>query len=133
MNQPTDHAAARKVMIIDDSDLVLESTRLMLEGRGFEVICANTPIGASLVAYRVAPDIILIDLEMASMPGERVVSAFKAKQQMRDIPVLIYSAQPAQRLRAAAASCGADGYIEKTSDVDQLCDALARWLPPPLV
>jgi len=120
-----------KVMLVDDSDLVLETTRAMLEARGCEVICSNTPIGASLIAFRERPDAILLDLEMASMTGAQVASAFKSKGQLRDIPVLIYSAQPEEKLRAAVEACGADGYIQKTSSSDELCSQLARWLKLP--
>ena len=75
-----------KILIIDDSELVLAATRGMLESLGFLVVTVSSPIGAVLVAAEERPDLVLVDLSMASLSGDRVVSSLKRNARTSAIP-----------------------------------------------
>ena len=105
-----------KVVVIDDSEIVLEQTRLVLEREGMSVVTCNSPIGSTLVVAREKPDLVLVDVDMASMSGERVVSGIKSGPRTSGVPVLFYSDRSAEDLEALARKSGADGYIRKNGD-----------------
>jgi DNA-binding response OmpR family regulator len=119
-----------KILVVDDSEVVLEVTEYMLRSTGYEVVTCNTPIGVTLVAAREQPSLVLVDLDMASMGGDRVVASLKASMRTANIPVLIHSDREAPELEAATRNSGADGYIKKTADARALCRQIRAHLGP---
>jgi response regulator RpfG family c-di-GMP phosphodiesterase len=59
------------------------------------------------------PDIILVDLDMASMPGDRVIASLKSGPRTSRIPVCLYTGKDPQSAREAVKRSGADALIEK--------------------
>lgn len=121
--------AARRIAIIDDSEIALEFTAAILEREGFSVIAINSPIGASVVLCQDIPDLVLVDRKMASLSGERVVTGLRRMQRFRDVPMVLYSDDTVQELEAAVAACGASGFIRKTNSSAELIRGIKSWLP----
>lgn len=114
-----------KVMIIDDSPLVLEVAREALVALGCNVVALDTPLGVPIIAGNEKPDLILVDVQMASMNGEQVVKGLKARARLpAGTRILLFSDRPSAELEEAASRCGADGFIRKTSDRGKLLAAL---------
>ena len=85
------------------------------------------------IARELHPDLILLDLHLPDMPGEQVLAALRGDDELADTPVIIVSADasPVQAKRLLAA--GANGYLTKPFDIDQLLAAVrTRGTPPPL-
>jgi signal transduction histidine kinase/HPt (histidine-containing phosphotransfer) domain-containing protein/ActR/RegA family two-component response regulator len=76
------------------------------------------------LARELHPDLILLDLHLPDMPGEQVLAAVRGDEELAGTPVIIVSADAspvqAKRLRAA----GANGYLTKPFDIDQLLAAV---------
>lgn len=106
----------QKIVVIDDSEIVLELTRAVLERDGFGVVTCNSPIGATLVVAREKPALVLVDVDMASMSGERVVGGIKSGPRTAGVRVVLYSDRDADELDSLAGGCGADGFIRKGGD-----------------
>jgi len=119
-----------KILVIDDSELVCAQTQRQLEPHGFEVVIATSPIGAGLVARDEAPDIILVDLNMASLRGERVIRSLKARRDAGDTRVLVYSDREVAVLEEAVRESGADGYLAKSGDFERIAERLRDVLRP---
>jgi PAS domain S-box-containing protein len=70
------------------------------------------------------PDLVLLDLHLLDLPGEKVLDALRADPTTESVPVYVVSADatPGQRRRLLRA--GADGYLTKPIDVRQLLDLL---------
>ena len=117
-----------KVVVIDDSEIVLEQTRLTLEREGISVVTCNSPIGSTLVVAREKPDLVLVDVDMASMNGGRVVSGIKSGPRTSSVPVLFYSDRSPAELDSLVRSSGADGYIQKDGDPAALVRQVRRAL-----
>lgn len=128
MTETTSSNVLPKILVVDDSEVVLEVTEYMLRSTGYDVVTCNTPIGVTLVAVREQPALVLVDLDMASMGGDRVVASLKASTRTANIPVLIHSDRDVLELEAAAHDSGADGYIRKTSDANLLCRYIRKHL-----
>lgn len=104
----------RKVLVVDDSELVLEMIRDALEGEGYEVFTAASGIEANRFVYsRNRPDLILLDVMLPLLNGDRKVRLLKESALSRDIPVLLISSKTNDELEALVKESGADGYIRK--------------------
>lgn len=119
-----------KVVLIDDSQIVLDMARMTLEGQGFTVVTLDSPIGASIVTARERPDLVLVDVAMASMSGEQVVKNLKARAKGQDMRVFLFSDRSEPELRAAAQRCGADGWLRKSADPEAFIAAIDGILSP---
>lgn len=88
-----EHAAAsrKRIMIIDDSALVLREIKNMLE-KDYEVVLANSgERGLSLIEKK-RPDLILLDYDMPGMDGRETFEKIKAEEETMDIPVVFLTA-----------------------------------------
>lgn len=115
-------------MVIDDSEVVLTVTRIMLQATGFDVVVCDSPVGAVLRVVSELPDIVLVDLQMASISGDRVVTALKGGARTAGIRVCLYTSTPFSEAQEIMRRCRADGFIQKGSDKMTLAAAIRRVL-----
>src|SRR5688500_15479513 len=64
--------AKSKVMMVDDSDVVLEAGRIVLEENGFDVVTLDNPLLVALAVRREQPDLVLLDVNMPALKGDAV-------------------------------------------------------------
>jgi DNA-binding response OmpR family regulator len=120
----------KRVVVIDDSRLVLAMAADTLEGAGFEVITTESGIEANQHIYAARrPDLILIDVMMPLLNGDRKVRLLKERESSRQIPVLLMSTKPAGEMESLMQTCGADGYVLKPFDDGTLLKQVRRFLP----
>jgi two-component system, OmpR family, response regulator len=117
----------RKILVVDDSEFSREVTREMLEERGFEVVLLASTLGLSSTLSLEKPDLVLLDVEMPALPGDQAV-AVALRHALHRCPILLYSGRPPSELESLARSCGAQGFISKTSDADALVGAILPYL-----
>lgn len=102
-----------KILVVDDSQILLESTALALEDAGHEVRTLDNPLSVAAVVRRESPDLMLIDLNMPTLTGDmvtRIVSQYGVGKTMK---VILYSDVDEAELARRTAACGATGYISK--------------------
>ncbi len=120
-------SAEQKILVVDDSEFSREVTREMLSGHGFNVVVLESSLGMSTVLAREKPDLVLMDVEMPALEGDKAV-AIARRHALHHCPIVLYSGRPPSELEALARSCGANGYVSKTSDADALASAVRRFL-----
>lgn len=108
-----------KILLLDDSRLVLAATKLALEADGHAVTSVDEPARFFAALSSEKPDLALVDVSMPGMEGDAVVWIARAHQ-LHACPILFYSAKSEAELKALAATSGVDGYICKTLDEDEL-------------
>lgn len=122
-------APTRQILVVEDDPGIAESLGLALGELGLAVMFS--PSGrrgwADLVAMPAPPALILLDVLLSGEDGLDLCLAIKAHLDYRAIPVIVMSAHPAARRRAQAA--GADDFLAKPFDLDQLETLLTRHLP----
>jgi PAS domain S-box-containing protein len=74
------------------------------------------------------PDVILLDLHLPDMSGVEVLRRLRAQERTRDIPVIIVSADATPDIMQRLQDEGANAYLTKPIDVDELLSAIARSL-----
>jgi DNA-binding response OmpR family regulator len=115
-------------MVVDDSPVALEAAALALEEAGMAVVKVDTPIAVQLVVAREHPDLLLLDVNMASLSGEHVVKSLRASRTLAKTRVVLYSDLPEAQLADLARRCGADGYLQKTNHAPALVERVRQWL-----
>ena len=105
-----------RILVVEDVPVVLAALRMRLEAEGFEVITARDGVEALDQARTQQPDLMLLDLMLPRLSGERVCQELRGDPRIRAIPVVVVSARigEAERLRALAA--GADAFVCKPYD-----------------
>jgi DNA-binding response OmpR family regulator len=105
----------RTVLVIDDSEVVLEMTRFTLENAGFRVLTRDRAQGSIVAILHEQPDLVLLDVHMPGMSGDSIAEMLSRAGPARDTVIVLYSSLPAHALRMKALATGAHGFIQKTS------------------
>ena len=124
MNNPLPQGL--KVLIADDSLVVIKVLSSVLRRAGFEVFTATDGIEATQAIYREMPDVILLDIFMPRMNGYQVCRLIKQDEAVAHIPVLINTASEGRSAEFWSLHTGADGFMMKGIAPDQLLEAIAR-------
>jgi len=119
----------KRILIVDDDKLSLTIARDMLEEAGYEVQSAGSALEANTHIYGPSqPDLILLDVVMPLLSGDRKIQFLKEREASKNIPVVLMSGKPRQELREIARSSGADGFLTKPLDKDSLVSAILRHI-----
>jgi CheY-like chemotaxis protein len=103
-----------KIVVIDDSEIVLEVTKGALEGAGYDVVTHDRPGGCVALILHEKPDLVLMDVNMPGLGGDTIVSVLAKAQPTGDTVVLLHSSLSAEVLRTKSATAGAHGFIQKS-------------------
>jgi CheY-like chemotaxis protein len=117
-----------KIVVIDDSEIVLEVTRSALEGAGYDVVTHDRPAGCVALILHEKPDLVLMDVNMPGLGGDTIVSVLAKAQPTGETLVLLHSSLAADVLRSKAAAAGAHGFLQKSGDLFALVREVNRWL-----
>ncbi len=118
----------RKILVIDDSEIVLEVTRGALESAGHRVVTHDRAAGCVALILQQKPDLVLMDVNMPHLGGDTIVGVLGKAQPTGDTVVLLHSSLSAEILRVKAQAVGAQGFIQKTGDLFALVREVNRWL-----
>lgn len=120
-------AEPKKVFIFDDNTDILELCTFILEDAGYEIRTSSTSnnIIDQVTAY--TPDIIFMDNWLPDVGGIEATRELKNHAQLKDIPVIYFSANNDVMLLADEA--GADGYLSKPFDIQELESIIQKHLP----
>ncbi|WP_134090962.1 PleD family two-component system response regulator [Olivibacter sp. XZL3] len=107
-----------KILILDDDEDILYFCSVVFEGLNFEVI--SSPHSKDIIEQveQCQPNIILIDNWIPGLGGVKATQTLKSNPALNDIPVILFSAN--SNLPALAEEAGADSYLKKPFDLDEL-------------
>ncbi len=119
----------KMIVLVDDSQFELAVARDILEEAGYTVAAATSGIEANRYIYGTPrPDLIIIDLLMPMLQGDRKIKLLKQNPTSRDIPVVLASSLAEEELKNAAKDSGADSYLVKPYRKDSLLRRVAQYL-----
>ncbi len=118
---------SKKILLVDDEEIILESLSHNLMEEGFEVITAQDGrTGIAELAKAAAPfDLVITDLSMAGMDGIGVLE--EAKRQRPDTGVFILTGYGDMASAIRALRLGADDYLLKPCDLEELLLRMSRF------
>ncbi|HVB74082.1 MAG TPA: response regulator transcription factor [Ktedonobacteraceae bacterium] len=108
------------VLVIDDDENIIELIKLGLKYEGFQVESTSTGADGLAVAQRLNPAMIVLDLLLPDVDGLEVCNRLRSNPTTRDIPILMLTAKDNVRDRIAGLEIGADDYLAKPFDFDEL-------------
>jgi DNA-binding response OmpR family regulator len=116
-----------KLLIVDDEPEIREIVREVLEEH-FEVVDAENGKQAIDIAQRALPDIILMDVMMPEMDGIAATENIRGMISTRHIPIVMLTAANTKDYRIRAFDFGADQFIGKPFDFEELTARLLSIL-----
>lgn len=120
---------AKHIIVIDDCRVTLAMLTDMLESAGFRVSTAEDSIYSNHLIYNSSPpDMILLDVMMPHMSGDKKAKKLKERKGSSTIPVLLISSKDEKELSAMVATSGADGFLHKPFTADKLLDTVQSHL-----
>lgn len=105
---------SKRILVVDDSEIVLEKASEALIAKGYEVLTAlNAQSADSFIYSDKRPDVIIMDVMMPMLDGDKKTRMLKDDATVCDIPVLLLSSKAENELVKLAAESGADGFLRK--------------------
>jgi two-component system, sensor histidine kinase and response regulator len=119
------HTNRRRVLIVDDDRDSAEELRIFLEERGFSVdVAANGRVALDLLLANQAsePAVVLLDIGMPVMDGWELLAVMRSYLRLRDIPVVIMTAQDVDDLTRTVVN----GLFKKPVEPEAVLDTVRR-------
>ncbi|HEX9412891.1 MAG TPA: hybrid sensor histidine kinase/response regulator, partial [Ktedonobacterales bacterium] len=112
------------VLVVDDSPSVRRVVGNMLKSHGWDVQSARDGIEALEVVAKRVPAAVLLDIEMPRMDGYELLAILRSQPQYRQLPLIVITSRAAAKHQQRAIQLGADAYIVKPYQDDELLGAL---------
>lgn len=113
-----------RVLVVDDDPQVLRLMRVNLELEGYDVVSAPDGEEALEAVLNERPDVVVCDVMMPGMDGLTVLRNLRSNPRTSKIPFVVVSAKAQRTDVKAALDMGADRYITKPFDPQELLDAV---------
>lgn len=111
------------VLVIEDNQLLRENIGDILEMEGYAVLSAENGERGVACALEHLPDLIISDVNMPLLNGFEVLERLRSEQLTRTIPFIFLTVKDSMRELRMGMSLGADDYLTKPFDMDQLLHA----------
>ncbi len=128
MERAPQHEQRARIFVLDDSQTFLTYVQLLLQGEGYVVHTFDSPLGITREVIRHQPDMVIVDVNMPSITGDKVCQLVRAASYGKGVVILLHSSLPESDLHDLARRCGADGYVPKSRDSKVLIEAVERHL-----
>jgi len=119
---------ARTVLIIEDDTQVRQFITLLLELEGFNTLQAIDGDKGLRLARKERVALVLLDLRLPGRDGWSVLEEIKGDTNLRNIPVIVFTASAGVESRDQALSMGAAEYLTKPLSAASLMESILRIL-----
>jgi len=113
-------ANADQILVVDDDENTRAALSELLTADGYDVVTAANGIEALERIERATPSVVLCDMRMPRANGLQLVQKLRLRAATAHVPVIMVSAASARDRRLAALSLGADDFVAKPVDFDDL-------------
>jgi len=104
----------------DDHEIFLSALEMVSANVGFTGLKSAGEALQKLAAKNIIPDVIFLDLNMPLMNGQQFLQEIKKNEDLRAIPVIIYSTSSHSKIIQQTKELGADDFITKPDKLDDL-------------
>ena len=115
-----------RILLIEDDREIARALLLRLKAVGHDPFAMHEGASGLSAAISTIPDIVILDLRLPDMDGFAVLQQLQQHEVARLIPVIVVSANVAERDKREAMLLGAHGFIEKPYDFRKLVAAIDR-------
>jgi CheY-like chemotaxis protein len=114
----------KTVLVIEDNLEIRENTTEILELAGYRVFTAENGAGGLSIVASEQPDLVLCDIMMPGINGYDVIKEIRNNPLTAKIPFVYITASVEKSDLKIAMDLGADGYVSKPFDIQELIDAI---------
>jgi twitching motility two-component system response regulator PilG len=118
--------AAKKVLVIDDSNTIRRSAEIFLKQGGYEVVLAEDGFDALSKVNDHEPDVIFCDILMPRLDGYQTCAIIKRNPRFTSTPVIMLSSKDGLFDKARGRMVGSQDYLTKPFTKDQLLQAVVQ-------
>lgn len=104
----------KKVLLVEDEQILLELLDKKLRGQGYETFLANDGEKGLQLARQIVPDVIILDIVMPKMDGFAVMAEIQKDENLKKIPIIIVSNSGQSVELSRARQLGARDWLVKT-------------------
>jgi len=108
------------ILVIEDDDIVARTIERSLRGEEFRVTLTNSGVEGLKAARRRPPDLVILDVIMPGMDGYTVCREMRSDPILVEIPILFLTAKIKDEDKIAGFNAGADDYLCKPFNIDEL-------------
>jgi CheY-like chemotaxis protein len=116
------------IIVIEDNPQSARMAEKLLRRAGHEVLLAEDGETGLLSIFDNRPDLVLIDLGLPDIDGQTVIAMARQQAHLAEIPIIAFTAWPADRAVEMARSYGCDGVITKPIDTRTFAKSVESYL-----
>ena len=116
------------ILFVDDDPMALHLMEKASQLLGYRPLICESPIRAISKAAEEQPDVIVVDFNMHEMSGVALIRALRNQKATSRIPIIVLSATDADQGISPSTAAGANSYLSKPVDFDDLSAAIDRVL-----
>jgi len=117
-----------KILVVDDEPNVLRLIGYALQIEGYEIVTAETGAEALKKAETEGPDLVILDIMLPDLSGIEVCQQLRSKAGMIGLPIIMLSARTQVPDKISGLEAGADEYVTKPVDSDEMVARVAALL-----
>ena len=118
---------AKKILLVDDDDEIVETVRYALEAEGYRVVVARDGNQGLALSEREDPDLMILDMMMPKRSGFLVLEKIR-RVRSTPLPVIMITGNEGSRHKAYAELLGVNDYLRKPFEMSKLMASVARLL-----
>ncbi|MBE9029102.1 response regulator [filamentous cyanobacterium LEGE 11480] len=120
-----------KVVCIDDSPTVLDTIQRYLGTENFEIATVENPMASLSALFDMKPDLILMDVSMPGIDGNRLCQILKRSSVFTNVPIVMVSGNTGVLDKEKAKAAGATDYLTKPFSKEELLNLVNQYLTQP--
>jgi len=120
----TEKFSAKTIIVVDDNPDIVNIVKTILEGKGYNVMCAYSGAELFTKLKEKKPDLIILDIMMPEMDGLEVLTRLKGVPDTASLPVILLTAKVQYEDVLGGYKLGADYYITKPFTSTQLTNGI---------
>ena len=124
----------KKILVVDDNEIILKTTSMKLQSAGFHVFTALDGSEGVAAVRREKPDLVLLDITFPpdvsgmSWDGFRIMDWLHRVDETKKIPIIVISGVVEEKNKRRAADSGAVAFFPKPVDFDELIKVIRATL-----
>lgn len=119
----------KKILVMDDSALVLDAASIVLDQNGFAVVAVENLSALEAACAQSTPDLFVLDVQMPEIFGDDVGQVLREVRKMK-VPIVLFSSMPESDLVERTREAALDGYVSKSDGLDALVKCIVSLIGP---
>jgi CheY-like chemotaxis protein len=132
--QPEATSGKKKILVVDDNEIILKTTSMKLQGAGYDVITALDPSEGVALVRKEKPDLVLLDITFpadvggVSWDGFRIMEWLHRVDETKKVPIIVISGVVEEKNRQRATASGAVAFFPKPVNFDEMLKVIRSAL-----